>query len=164
MLKKTIFASIFLVTASVAGLAVPVYAQDATQTQIVQDYELAQANKALVTKAFQELFGDHDLTALDRYWATDYIQHNPSISDGREAVKTFFESLGILTWPKQQVKFERVIAEGDLVMLQTVQPALENSPATVIVDIFRVEKGKIVEHWDVIQPVPAEATNQRPMY
>ncbi len=164
MFKKTILASIFLVTTSVAGLAVPAYAQDATQTQIVQDHELTQANKALVTKAYQELFGDHDLTALDRYWADEYIQHNPSMTDGREAVKTFLESLGILTWPKQQVKFERVIAEGDLVMLQTAQPPSDSSPGTVIVDIFRVENGKIAEHWDVIQQIPADATNPRTMY
>ena len=164
MFKKTIFASIFLVTASVVGLAAPAYAQDATQTQIVEDYELTQANKALVTKAYQELFGNADLTALDRYWADEYIQHNPSMTDGRDAVKTFLESLGILTWPTQQVKFERVIAEGDLVMVQTAQPASGTSPGTVIADIFRVENGKIAEHWDVIQQIPADATNPRTMY
>ena len=164
MFKKTLLASIFLVTTSVVGLAVPAYAQDATQTQIVEDYELTQANKALVTKAYQELFGNADLTALDRYWADEYIQHNPSMTDGREAVKTFLESLGILTWPKQQVKFERVIAEGDLVMLQTAQPKSDTSSGTVIVDIFRVENGKIAEHWDVIQQIPTDATNPRTMY
>ena len=164
MFKKTLLASIFLVTTSVAGFAVPAYAQDATQTQIVQDYELTQANKALVTKAYQELFGDADLTALDRYWADEYIQHNPSMTDGREAVKTFLQGLGIDSWPKHQVKFERVIAEGDLVMLQTAQPASDTSPGTVIVDIFRVANGKIAEHWDVIQQIPADATNPRTMY
>lgn len=164
MLKRTIFASILLATTSLAGLAGPVQAQDATEMQMVQDYQLTQMNKELVIKAYQELFGDHDLTALDRYWADEYIQHNPYIGDGREAVKTFLEGLGILNWPKQQVKFERVIAQGDLVMLQTAQPASPSSPATVIVDIFRVESGKLVEHWDVMQQVPADATNKRSMY
>jgi predicted SnoaL-like aldol condensation-catalyzing enzyme len=163
MFNKTLLASIFLVTTSSVGLAVPAYAQDA-QTQIVEAYELTQANKTLVTKAYQELFGDHDLTALDRYWADEYIQHNPSMTDGRGAVKTFLESIGILNWPKQQVKFERVIAEGDLVMVQTAQPASDASPGSVIVDIFRVEDGKIAEHWDVIQQIPTDATNPRPMY
>ena len=164
MLKNTIIASFFLVTASVAGLTAPVHAQDAAQTQIVQDHELTQANKDLVLKAYQELFGNHDLTALDRYWADAYIQHNPYIGDGREAVKTFLLGLGIDSWPTQQVKFERVIAEGDLVMLQTAQPASDTSSGTVIVDIFRVEDGKIVEHWDVIQQIPDDATNPRTMY
>ncbi|MET3898463.1 putative SnoaL-like aldol condensation-catalyzing enzyme [Devosia sp. UYZn731] len=49
-------------------------------------------------------------------------------------------------------------------MLQTAQPKSENSPGTVIVDIFRVENGKIAEHWDVIQQIPADATNPRTMY
>ncbi|WP_423066114.1 nuclear transport factor 2 family protein [Devosia sp. CN2-171] len=164
MFKTTIFASILLVTASVAGFAGPAQAQGVTETQMVQDYQLTQKNKELVTKAYQELFGDHDLTALDRYWADEYIQHNPYIGDGREAVKTFLEGLGILSWPKQQVRFERVIAEGDLVMVQTAQPTSANGPGTVIVDIFRVENDKIVEHWDVIQQIPADATNKRTMY
>ncbi|MEO5805602.1 nuclear transport factor 2 family protein [Devosia sp.] len=164
MFKKTLLASIFLVTTSVAGLAVPAYAQDATQAQIVQDYELTQANKALVTKAYQELFGNADLTALDRYWADEYIQHNPSMTDGREAVKSFLQGLGIDSWPTREVKFERVIAEGDLVMVQTAQPASGTSPGTVIADIFRVENGKIAEHWDVIQQIPADAINPRTMY
>lgn len=132
--------------------------------KIVEDYELTQANKALVLKAYQELFGNADLTALDRYWADVYIQHNPYVGDGREAVKTFLQGLGIDSWPTQQVKFERVIAEGDLVMVQTAQPKSENSPGTVIVDIFRVENGKIAEHWDVIQQIPTDATNPRTMY
>ncbi|WP_395703041.1 nuclear transport factor 2 family protein [Aquabacterium sp.] len=124
----------------------------------------AQANKALVLKAYQALFGDHDLTALDRYWAKDYIQHNPMMGDGTEAVKQFVEKLGLLNAPKFKVEFLRVAAEGDLVFLQTRQPKAGNAPEMVIVDIFRVENGKIAEHWDVMQAVPADALNKRPMY
>ncbi|RVB97174.1 hypothetical protein EN883_35160, partial [Mesorhizobium sp. M7A.F.Ca.AU.002.06.1.1] len=109
-------------------------------------------------------FGDHDLTALDRYWAEAYIQHNPTMTDGRDSVKKLLESMGVANWPKQKVDFKRVIAEGDLVMTQVVQPRAGNMPETVIVDIFRVENGKIAEHWDVMQPVPANPVNKRPMY
>lgn len=130
----------------------------------MQQEALTQKNKALVTKAYQELFGDHDLTALDRYWAEDYIQHNPTMTDGRASVKQLLESMGITHWPKQKVDFKRVIAEGDLVMLQVVQPKTDNSPEMVIVDMFRVENGKIAEHWDVMQAVPAPTVNKRPMY
>lgn len=135
-----------------------------SQRTMVSEYKLAQTNKALVTQAYQQLFGDHDLTALDRYWAENYIQHNPTMTDGRDSVKQMLEKMGIANWPKQTVDFKRVIAEGDLVMLQVVQPRMGNMPETVIVDIFRVENGKIAEHWDVIQAVPADATNTRPMY
>lgn len=131
---------------------------------VVQQYDLAEANKALVLKAYQELFGDHDLTALDRYWATNYIQHNPTMTDGRDSVRQLLEKLGITHWPKQKVEFKRVIAEGALVMTEVVQPKTEATPETAVVDMFRVENGKIVEHWDVIQAVPTQAVNKRPMY
>lgn len=134
------------------------------QAAILQKHELTEANKALVLKAYQELFGDHDLSALDRYWAADYIQHNPTMADGRDSVRQMLDSMGIAHWPKQTVDFKRVIAEGDLVMLQVVQPKTEATPETVVVDMFRVENGKIAEHWDVIQAVPADAVNTRPMY
>ncbi|MDX8530335.1 nuclear transport factor 2 family protein [Mesorhizobium sp. VK25A] len=131
---------------------------------VLQQYELTQANKALVLKAYQELFGDHDLTALDRYWAVNYIQHNPTMTDGRDSVRQLLEKMGITHWPKQKVEFKRVIAEGDLVMTQVVQPKTDAMPETAIVDMFRVENGKIAEHWDVIQAVPADAVNKRSMY
>ena len=124
----------------------------------------AAANKVLVLKAYQALFGDYDLTALDRYWAKDYIQHNPYMGDGTEAVKQFVEKIGLLKGPKSKVEFLRVAAEGDLVFVQTRSPKMGDAPEMVIVDIFRVEKGRIAEHWDVMQAVPADAVNKRPMY
>lgn len=124
----------------------------------------AAANKALVLEAYQALFGDHDLGAVDRYWAKDYIQHNPYMADGTEAVKQYVEKIGLLNGPKFKVEFLRVAAEGDLVFVQTRQPKTGDNPEMVIVDIFRVANGKIAEHWDVMQPVPADAVNKRPMY
>ena len=140
------------------------HAANSSPKALIQQNELTQSNKALVMKAYQELFGDHDLTALDRYWATTYIQHNPTMTDGVDSVKQMFEKFGLTHLPKQKVEFKRVIAEGDLVMLQVVQPKMGDNPETVIIDMFRVEKGKIAEHWDVMQAVPANAANKRPMY
>lgn len=151
---------------AVAALSTPVLVQaKATGTRAaLTQYRLTQANKALVVKAYQALFGDHDLTALDRYWAENYIQHNPTMKDGRDSVKQLLESMGITHWPKQKVDFKRVIAEGDLVMTEVVQPKTGDMPETVIVDIFRVENGRIAEHWDVMQAVPADPANPRSMY
>jgi predicted SnoaL-like aldol condensation-catalyzing enzyme len=121
-------------------------------------------NKQLVLTAYQGLFGDHDLTVIDKYWAKDYVQHNPYMADGRDSVRAYVVKLGIEHWPKARVRFLRVAAEGDLVFIQTVQPRTEQSPEMVIVDIFRVADGKIAEHWDTMQAVPSNATNPRPMY
>ncbi|AEH86872.1 protein of unknown function DUF1486 [Mesorhizobium opportunistum WSM2075] len=151
------FAVVVLTVAAHAGNAKPA-------KEAVRQHQLIQENRALVLKAYQALFGDHDLSALDRYWADKYIQHNPTMTDGRDSVKKLLESMGVANWPKQKVDFKRVIAEGDLVMTEVVQPKTGDMAETVIVDIFRVEDGKIAEHWDVMQPVPANPTNKRPMY
>jgi predicted SnoaL-like aldol condensation-catalyzing enzyme len=163
MKKTSLISSLVLALAAVTA---PSHAADAKPSQqtAAAAHQQAQANKALVLKAYQELFGDHDLTALDRYWAKDYIQHNPSMGDGTEAVKQFIEKRGIFNGPKFKVEFLRVAAEGDLVFIHLRQPKTPQSPEMVIVDIFRVHKGKIAEHWDVMQPVPADAVNKRPMY
>ena len=151
----------FVAAALATGLALTsVSAGTATSGRAAQ----AEKNKELVLAAYQGLFGDHDLSVIDKYWAQDYIQHNPYMSDGRESVKTYVTKLGIENWPKAKVQFLRVAAEGDLVFLQTVQPKTAQSPEMVIVDIFRVTDGKIAEHWDTMQAVPADATNPRPMY
>ena len=163
MKNLRIFAAALVAAAALATSASGETAKPAKKV-ILQQYELTQKNKTIVLQAYQELFGDHDLTALDRYWAENYIQHNPTMTDGRDAVKQLLEKMGVSHWPKQKVDFKRVIAEGDLVMTQVVQPKIGDSPETVIVDIFRVENGKIAEHWDVMQPVPADAVNKRPMY
>jgi predicted SnoaL-like aldol condensation-catalyzing enzyme len=157
--------SISLAVALTTAITPSAQAQTAaTKPTVAHSAEQARQNKALVLKAYQELFGDHDLGALDRYWAATYIQHNPYITDGTDSVKQYVQKLGLLNAPKSKVEFLRVAAEGDLVFLQTRQPAMRGNPEMVIVDIFRVEKGKIAEHWDVMQAVPADAVNKRPMY
>ncbi|MBO9641676.1 MAG: nuclear transport factor 2 family protein [Pseudacidovorax sp.] len=156
--------ALLVATAVQAPLLATAQAADSAAAKAVKQQTLTQKNKALVMKAYQELFGDHDFGALDRYWGDTYIQHNPYMADGREGVREFVEKMGYFKGPKQKIDFLRVIAEGDLVMVQVRQPASPASPEMVVVDIFRVEKNKIVEHWDVMQAVPADATNKRPMY
>ena len=163
---KTTLALSFALALCAATMATAAHAADAKPAApaATPSRGSAGANKALVLKAYQALFGDHDLSAVDRYWAKDYIQHNPSMGDGTEAVKQFVEKIGLLKGPKSKVEFLRVAAEGDLVFVHTRQPKMGEQPELVIVDIFRVEKAKIAEHWDVMQPVPADAVNKRPMY
>ena len=164
MTKFKTLATMLLAVSCLGMTAAHAQTQPQTQEQIVQNYDQTQKNKEMVMKAYQALFGDHDLGALDVYWSDQYIQHNPQMADGKQGVRDFMTQLGILNSPKQQVTFVRVIAENDLVMLQTRSAAFGGNPEVVYVDIFRVENDKIVEHWDVIQAVPADKTNPRPLY
>jgi predicted SnoaL-like aldol condensation-catalyzing enzyme len=120
-----------------------------------------EANKKLVVAFYQELFGDKNVEAIDHYLLESYIQHNPSLPDGRDALKK-----GAQVWfkdaPSEQVDFQHIAADGDLVFLHV--RSRQGNKTVSIVDIFRVENGKIAEHWDVIQEVPAKAANAHPMF
>ena len=121
------------------------------------------ANKKLVLDFYQQFFGDKDITAADRYLLPTYIQHNPLAATGRDAVKRFFEPFfANPDIPKTKIDVRRVAAEGDLVWLHIRSKTTDSERA--VVDIFRVQDGKIAEHWDVIQPVPAESANTNTMF
>lgn len=135
------------------SIAVPLCAQPA----FARDLEGEARNKALVLQFYQQLFGDKDISAIDRYVAEGYIQHNPTVPTGRAPLRQLFEKVfaGAL---KTQVDIRRVAADGDLVWLHVRSPA-PNGRLSAVVDIFRIEGGRIAEHWDVIQPVPEQAAN-----
>ena len=120
------------------------------------------ANKKTVTEFYQKLFGDKDLSVIDTYIVEDYIQHNPYAADGRQALKDFAQKL-LNNAPKTKVDFQHVAADGDLVFLH-VRAKNFNGKDMAIVEIFRLKNGKIVEHWDVMQDVPASAANAHPMF
>ena len=120
------------------------------------------ANKKTVTEFYQKLFGDKDLSVIDTYIVEDYIQHNPYAADGRQALKDFAQKL-LSNAPKTKVDFQHVAADGDLVFLH-VRAKNFNGKDMAIVEIFRLKNGKIVEHWDVMQDVPASAANAHPMF
>lgn len=64
--------------------------------------------------------------------------------------------------PKEKVDLQRIAADGDLVYLH-VRSKMGNKTVAVV-DIFRIENGKIAEHWDVIQEVPEKSANPHPMF
>jgi len=114
--------------------------------------ERPKRNKALVLEAMTSLFQRHDASAVGRLYADNYIQHNPGIPQGKDALQAIVANL------PQDVYYEPglIIAEGDLVAIHGRIRGWADVPQ-VVVDIFRVEHGKLAEHWDVLQnEVPVE--------
>ena len=113
-------------------------------------------NKEIVIKAMTELFVNLDVSALERYWGGNpYLQHNPDLADGHDTLRSLVKSLNPETF---SYKMGHIIAEGDIVMAHGRYIGWSDKPV-IVVDIFRFENGKIVEHWDVVQSeVPSDKT------
>lgn len=123
-----------------------------------------EANKELVLALFNTLFIEHKVDeAVDKYIHPDYIQHNPMAATGAEPLRQFFKEY-YKNVPTATAELKRVLADGDLVALHYNAKQRPDDRGLAVVDIFRVENGKIVEHWDVVQPVPEKSANENTMF
>jgi predicted SnoaL-like aldol condensation-catalyzing enzyme len=110
-------------------------------------------NRALVIEAMTSLFQRHDATAVSRLYAPDYIQHNPNIPQGRDALEALVSGLSKAVYYEPGL----TVAEGDFVAIHGRIRGWAAEPQ-VVVDLFRIEDGRLAEHWDVLQnEVPAGA-------
>jgi len=118
-------------------------------------------NKELALTAVVDVFNKRDMTAFDKYFTKNYIQHNPLVPDGLEAVRKWVTSL-----PKDFRYEPGVITESDNIVM--IHARLNNlyGKTYIAVDIFRVENGKLAEHWDVLQEIgdPKKAAHANCMF
>ncbi len=142
-----------LATACLLGVAVPTLAQPSSPKEVVT---------AFYEMAFVK--GQTREAILKYISPTTYIQHNPMVPDGREAALAVLPDLVAKSGMRAEIK--RVIAEGDLVVVHSraAVPGKPDAPVLAIMDIFRVQDGLIVEHWDVIQEVPKTSANGNTMF
>ena len=101
--------------------------------------------------------------AAERYLGAGYTQHNPTAPDGAAVFPDLISGL-FAQVPEASFHLKRAIADNDLVVLHYNLKMFPDDLGQVVVDIFRVEEGQIVEHWDVMQPVPAESANTNGMF
>ncbi len=118
-----------------------------------------------VVERFGELFYTRrDAKAAFETWvAPGYIQHNPAAPDGRAAAIAFLDPF-FRANPAIRYTVKRIIADGDIVAVHNLFQMDAKDRGAAVVDIFRVEKCRIVEHWDVVQPIPATSANPHPMF
>ena len=100
---------------------------------------------------------------FDKYVGDKYIQHNPIAPDGAQAA---VEVLGkaLVALPGWTYDFKHAYVDGDIVVLHSHVKMKADDRGMAVVDIFRFEKGKIVEHWDVVQPIPEKSANNNTMF
>ena len=120
--------------------------------------------KQVVSDFFDLAFVKRDpARAAERYLGTTYTQHNPTAPDGAEVFPALIGGL-FAQAPEASFHLKRVIAEDDLVVLHYNLKMSPDDLGQAVVDIFRVEDDRIVEHWDVMQPVPTESANDNGMF
>jgi predicted SnoaL-like aldol condensation-catalyzing enzyme len=100
---------------------------------------------------------------FDKYVGDKYIQHNPIAADGKDAA---VEVLGkaLQAFPGWNYQIKHAYVDGDIAIVHSLVRFKPDDRGMAVVDIFRFEKGKVVEHWDVVQPVPEKSANNNTMF
>ena len=121
----------------------------------VTDLDQTEANKALAVALVQDVLMGRDPARITDYISAEsYAQHNPMIADGLDGIVAAVEQLTAQGNMFQYTEIHAVLGEGNFVL--TVSEGQWNGTTNAFYDLFRMEDGMIVEHWDVIQPVPTE--------
>jgi predicted SnoaL-like aldol condensation-catalyzing enzyme len=135
-------------------LARPVAAADASQLE---------ENKKTVRAFYEAVLNTKDFDQASKYLGPKYIQHNPNAADGVEGLKGFVAFLKE-KFPNNRSEIKRILADGDYVVVHVHAVREPGTRGLSIIDIFRLDNGKVVEHWDVAQPIPEKAANENGMF
>ena len=123
-----------------------------------------EANKTNVREYYNLAFNlKKPEEAVAKYMGPYYRQHNPQAPDGPEAFISFVRGFA-QAFPSMKVDMKRMIAEGDLVMVHSHLVREPGDRGMAAADIFRLEDGKIVEHWDILQEIPESSANNNTMF
>ncbi|MGY3528840.1 putative SnoaL-like aldol condensation-catalyzing enzyme [Bradyrhizobium embrapense] len=147
---RTAVAALLLALASSAAMAATSEAQQ-------------EANRKAVLAFYEKGLNQKDADAALAYVGNRYVQHNPGAADGPEGFRKF---IGFLRekFPNSHSEIKRSFVDGDYVILHVHAVREPGTRGNAIIDIFKLEDGKIVEHWDVVQPVPENPANNNTMF
>jgi predicted SnoaL-like aldol condensation-catalyzing enzyme len=139
-------------------LMLPV-ASDAAMAASAQE----EANRQTVLSFYDKGLNQKDADAALAHVGDRYVQHNPNAADGPDGFRKF---IGFLRekFPNSKSEIKRSFVDGDYVILHVHAVREPGTKGSAIVDIFKLENGKIVEHWDVVQPIPENPANNNTMF
>ncbi len=102
------------------------------------------SNKEIVAAFYEEAFNNWDLSHIDDYMRDDYMQHSPEVADGKEGFLAFFREF---IKQKPHATIVRLLEDGDLVCV-FFRCDFESGVVAKVFDLYRLEDGKLAEHWD----------------
>ncbi len=125
-------------------------------TTTISDLDKTEANKNTVKDFIEKVLLGHEMDKLTTYInPTNYVQHNPAVADGLDgfgAAMKYFAENGLVM---EYTKLHKVLGQGNFVLSMS-EGKFGKGDNTAFYDLFRLENGQIVEHWDVISPIPAK--------
>jgi predicted SnoaL-like aldol condensation-catalyzing enzyme len=125
---------------------------------------MSEQNKKIAIAFYKKLINDFDADgAFALYGGQSYKRHTPVIEDGQQGVTKFISWLRA-NHPNSHMGIKRAFSDGDMVILHCHWKHSPEDIGDAVVDFFRVKDGKVVEHWDVIQAIPATAANNNTMF
>lgn len=149
--------------AAVAAMAFVLFVTKATMRSEAR-YQAVTPARDIVTAFNDMAFVQHKpRQAVLKYMSPAIVDHDPDVTDGREGVIAHLEKLD-WSGPGPQSEVRAIAADGPLVFVQHRLVRAPGTPPIAAVDIFRVENGQIVEHWDVMQSLPASPRNPKSMF
>jgi len=134
-----------------------------SQVTIEADTSDEDRNKENVIAFYNAAINDKDFAAASAYMGDMYIQHNPLAADGPEGLKNFLD-FAKANLSSFKVEIKQAFADGDYVILHVHAKSGPDDRGSAVMDIFRLEDGKVVEHWDVIQAIPETSANDNTMF
>jgi predicted SnoaL-like aldol condensation-catalyzing enzyme len=122
-----------------------------------------EANRQLVLDMYARVLQPLDSSHMDEFFTSTYIQHNPGVVTGPSGLKGLLDRARVQS-PNAEHRVKRVFADGDYVIAHVHVIINPGELGRAVVDIFRIENGRIAEHWDVAQPVPENPANSNGMF
>jgi len=151
-MKRTFLFFVLVILALI--VAYPAFGGNSAQEEI---------NKKNVVEFYNVYINQKDFEATSKYVGSRYIQHNPMGADNLEGIKNFIQFLRE-KMPDAHWEMKRVFADGDYVITHGHFVSKPGDRGMAVMDIFRLENGKVVEHWDVGQPIPEKSMNTNTMF